>query len=169
MKFPHIVQELNRNAAVFESLLRELPEGLYQWRPEPGKWCLLEIISHLCDEEREDFRARLSSVLSDPSQKLSPIDPEGWVSSRSYMENDFPEKVEEFLAERQESLHWLKSLEKPAWDNTYQHPQLGEMSARLFLVNWLAHDYLHIRQILRLKMAFLQEITSERLNYAGNW
>ena len=38
-----------------------------------------------------------------------------------------------------------------------------------FSPNWLAHDYLHIRQIIRLKFAYLQQLSKEDLSYAGNW
>jgi len=43
------------------------------------------------------------------------------------------------------------------------------MSAKFILANWLAHDYLHIRQITRLKYDYLQDIPNENLSYAGNW
>ncbi len=43
------------------------------------------------------------------------------------------------------------------------------MSAQLFLNNWLAHDLLHIRQILSIKFNYLKENTEEPLNYAGDW
>ena len=43
------------------------------------------------------------------------------------------------------------------------------MSAKLFLTNWLAHDYLHIRQIIRYQYHYLKESTAIDLGYAGNW
>ncbi len=43
------------------------------------------------------------------------------------------------------------------------------MTAKMFLSNWLAHDYLHIRQITKLKYDYLKQLTNEDLNYAGNW
>jgi hypothetical protein len=46
---------------------------------------------------------------------------------------------------------------------------LGRLSAGTFLSNWLAHDYLHIRQIIRLKYQYLQRQTRESLDYAGAW
>jgi hypothetical protein len=43
------------------------------------------------------------------------------------------------------------------------------MTAMLFLSNWLAHDYLHIRQIIKLKFDYLEKMTGEGLSYAGDW
>ena len=70
-----------------------------RWKVSPEKWCLLEIICHLYDEEREDFRARLQSVLNDPSQALPLSDPEAWIASRQYLQQDFAAKLDAFLQE----------------------------------------------------------------------
>ena len=43
------------------------------------------------------------------------------------------------------------------------------MSAKLFLTNWLDHDYLHIRQIIRYQYQCLKEQTHIDLQYAENW
>ena len=37
----------------------------------------------------------------------------------------------------------------------------------MFLVNWVAHDYLHVRQILKNKYAWMQDVSGEKLDYAG--
>jgi hypothetical protein len=39
----------------------------------------------------------------------------------------------------------------------------------MFLHNWLAHDYLHIRQIIRIKYDYLKKTSGEILLYAGEW
>ncbi len=167
--YTHIYQQLERHGDVFKSLLEGLSPDLYLWRQEPGKWCLLEILCHICDEEREDFRARLRHVLEHPEQALPPIDPVGWVTERQYSGQNYESKLAQFLAERQASVAWLHALSMPKWDNAYQHPKFGAMSGHMFLANWLAHDYLHIRQITRLKYDYLRFISGETLSYAGTW
>jgi hypothetical protein len=73
------------------------------------------------------------------------------------------------LHERKNSLEWLQSLDKSAWENIYHHPKLGPMSATLILNNWLAHDYLHIRQITYNKYHYLKSNSLTPLDYAGTW
>jgi len=165
----NIPDELERNRRVFENLFRHKQKEEYLWRPAPEKWCLLEILCHLYDEEKEDFRARTKHTLETPKEPLPQIDPQGWVISRKYIEQDYGEKLNQFLKEREQSLEWLRSLSKPAWENYHKHPKFGKMTARMFLANWLAHDYLHIRQILNLKFQYLKNLTNEDLTYAGNW
>lgn len=169
MDLNRIIKEFRNNKSVFEALFSETSESVFTWKQSPEKWSLLEILCHLYDEEREDFRSRLKHTLETPTLPTAPIDPEGWVSERKYAEQDYWVMLEKFLTERTQSIQWLDSLENPNWDNTYQHPELGGITAKMFLSNWLAHDYLHIRQILKLKYAYLEQETQVNLSYAGPW
>ena len=165
----HVINELARNRKVFEALLAEIQTETALWKIEPNKWCLLEVVCHLFDEEREDFRARVKHCLENPELPLQPIDPVGWVTKRKYLEQDFEAKLTDFLRERDESIAWLNSLNNPSWENTHDDPKLGKMSAKKFLSNWLAHDHIHIRQINRIKYEHLNSLTENSLNYAGDW
>lgn len=169
MNYSIIIQELTRNKDVFKDLLTGIEESNYLFKPENKKWCLLEIICHLYDEEREDFRIRLKHVLDASTNPLPSINPREWVQEREYIKQNFSDKLDNFLKEREKSIKWLQSLQSPKWDNYYNHPKFGKMTAKMFLSNWLAHDYLHIRQILKLKFDYLSHQTNESLNYAGNW
>ncbi|MBN8568262.1 MAG: DinB family protein [Ignavibacteria bacterium] len=169
MNVNHIIAELEKNKSVFKNLLENLPDEFYQWRESENKWNLLEVVCHLYDEERDDFRARVKSVLANPLEDLLPIDPTGWVTSRNYAGQNYVTKLNDFLIERDYSIAWLKHLKSPEWGNSYSHPKLGPLTAKMFLVNWLAHDYLHIRQIIRIKYEYLKKTSGEILLYAGDW
>ena len=169
MNHGEIILQLEKNKNVFKSLFEGLDSAMITWKPLPEKWCLLEIICHLYDEEREDFRARLRHTLETPGLPMPKIDPQGWVKDRSYMERDFEAMVAKFLYEREESVKWLNSLSMPAWKNIHLHPSLGELSAEMFLGNWLAHDYLHFRQVTFTKYQYLIKHFNTRFDYAGDW
>lgn len=169
MNAEYLIRQLEKNAQIFRALLEIHDHDFIHWKPAPEKWCILEIICHLCDEEREDFRARVDMALHRSKDDLQSIDPQGWVNSRSYGTQDFFEKRKEFLHEREKSVHWLKSLNEPVWDAFINHPTLGRLSAYYLLSNWLAHDYLHIKQIIRLKYDYIVKIADVHLNYAGDW
>lgn len=169
MNHLQIARELDRNKYVFRQLLSVVDQEKYSWKRSAGKWCLLEVICHLYDEEREDFRARVKHVLDTPGLPMPPIDPQGWVSSRRYMEQDYTRMLDMFLAERDRSVTWLVSLSPAPWHNAYEHPKLGTLTAQMLLNNWLAHDYLHIRQITALKYGYLRENAGTSISYAGDW
>ena len=164
-----ITLKLAANQDIFKRLLSGKTGSEYLWRPEPGKWNLLEIVCHLLDEEREDFRDRVKHTLENSLAAMKPINPVGWVLERNYASQDYEKTLRSFLSERSDSVAWLQTLTHANWENAHRHPKLGTLSARLFLVNWLAHDYLHIRQIIRYNYQFLQEQTGMDLQYAGTW
>lgn len=164
-----IINQLESNSGVFENLFSNIPADKIKWKPSKDKWCLLEIISHLYDEEREDFRARLEKILNE-DHNWDPNDPQGWVKSRNYIEKDYAKTLNDFLEERKKSILWLKDLKVKDWNVKAVHPKFGEFPAYPMLCNWLAHDYIHIRQILRLKYQMLEAgLNSGELGYAGEW
>ena len=169
MNLSYYLDSLAHNKIVFEHLLSGLSKEALSWRPTPEKWNLLEIICHLKDEEKEDFKARIQHIFLHPGQAFPPIDPEGWVSSRAYMKADYGEVLTKLLEERDQSILWLKGQVDSPWDNAYNHKHFGQMSGAMLLDNWLAHDYLHIRQINRYRYQLLKKRSSHDLNYAGSF
>ena len=169
MNYTLIIDQLEKNKTLFFQIFKNATPEEYLWKPNEKQWCLLEVICHLYDEEREDFRTRTKSTLETPEKLLPMFDPVAWVTERNYIEQDYPKKLSQFLWERTQSVNWLRSLDNPNWQNAFQHPTLGPLTAHHFLSNWLAHDYLHIRQATKLKYGYLQELTSNDLSYAGNW
>jgi len=163
------IKALASNAATFKAMFSDVPKEMYLWKPAPDKWCLLEIACHLFDEEREDFRARVKDTLLTPEKSWPSIDPLKWVVERKYMEQDYESKIVAFLNEHADSIRWLESLVNPNWNNSHTHPKVGPVKAELLLVNWLAHDYLHFRQITRTKYLYLQAHAGVPRDYAGTW
>jgi hypothetical protein len=164
-----IADGLARNRDVFRHLLAERDPAARAWRPAADKWSRLEIVCHLYDEEREDFRARVQHALVAPDEPAPRIDPQGWVTARQYAAQDYESVLAAFLRERDESVAWLRSLASAPWDRAYQHPQFGPLTARMFLASWLAHDLLHLRQLVRYDYQALQQESGEDLRYAGEW
>ena len=109
MSITDIISKLEVNKGVFESLLSHQSEATYLWRPQPDKWCLLEIVCHLLDEEREDFKARVQHTLYTPLEDLVPIDPQSWVKSRDYLSKKYNKTLQTFFKERDASVNWLKT------------------------------------------------------------
>ena len=164
-----IIEKLDENTNVFRHLLTIADQHEIQWKENENRWSIHEILCHLYDEEKEDFKARVKHVLETPEVPLPPIDPAGWVTSRGYMQWNYEETLQKFLIERNDSVKWLKSLVSPSWKNVYQHPKFGAMRAEMFLANWLAHDYLHKKQIIKTKFDYLKHVSGEDLKYAGEW
>lgn len=169
MNLEHYTDRMAANAKVVESLLRGVSDTQARWQPDDQSWSLLEVINHLYDEEREDFRLRLDYTLHRPGEEWPPIDPQGWVISREYRKRDPRESLSNWLDERARSLEWLASLQDPDWDAAKAAPW-GQMRAGDVLAAWLAHDHLHIRQMNELHYLYHRAHAEPySVEYAGEW
>ena len=97
-------RELAQGAETIAALVAGVTAEEARRRPAPDAWSLLEVVCHLHDEEREDFRPGLDVVLHRPQEAWVRIDPGGWVTARRYNERDLAEALPGFLLERERSL-----------------------------------------------------------------
>ena len=171
MKIEFMIGELIKNAGLFNSIFLTYDgnNDFIKWKPNPNKWCLLEILCHLIDEEKEDFRTRVKFAMENSTSQPPSIDPQGWVISRNYLNQNYTQKCNEFIKERTNSIKRLNSLKNEDWNAFFTHLKFGKMTAHYMLTNWIAHDYLHIKQITKLRFDYLTHRSGENLNYTGNW
>ena len=149
----YFVKQLADDAGRFEALVKGVSEEQAHWKPDDDEWSVLELVNHLYDEEREDFRVRLDNILHHPEREWAQIDPEGWVTERAYGERDLDASVQDFLEERNGSLEWLESLGSPDWDTLYTS-EYGSMRAGDMFTSWVTHDHIHLRQLIGLHHAY---------------
>jgi hypothetical protein len=165
----YAIQQLTNQATMIHSLVAGVSLEQARWKPTADAWSMLEVMHHLYDEEREDFRRRLDHVLQQPDRTWPGIDPVGWVLERRYNEQGFEQTVTGFLRERDQSIDWLQSLESPNWQSSYAAPW-GSITAGDLLASWVAHDLLHIRQLVELQWAnTTRQLEPFRVAYAGQW
>ena len=160
MNLQDFIRRFSRNTDTVSALVASVGSEQASWRPAPDKWSIVEVVNHLCDEEREDFRMRLGMVLHKPGEEWPPIDPQGWPVERKYNERDLGESLERWLGERKNTIEWLERLETPNWDASYMHPQLGTIRAGDLLTSWICHDFLHICQLGRLQYEYIKHLAA---------
>jgi uncharacterized damage-inducible protein DinB len=169
MQFQVLFQELVNSTEMIRALIKDVGQEQAQVRPDAGSWSILEVVCHLYDEEREDFREHLDFILHRQNEEWHRIDPEGWVTERKYNEQDLQEIINKFFAERQKSLEWLLSLSSADWETAYTSP-FGSMKTGEMLASWIAHDNLHTRQLVELRRKHIERITQPYdIQYAGEW
>ena len=169
MEFDNFHLELENSTEMIRALLLGITQDEAKIKPYPESWSILEVVCHLCDEEREDFREHLDFILHRQNEEWHSIDPEGWVLERKYNEQNLIEMQKKFFAERQTSLEWLQSLSEADWETTYTS-QFGSMRAGDMLASWIAHDNLHIRQLVELRRLKIENLTKQyNIEYAGDW
>jgi len=169
MEFDLLYHELVSSTEMIRALLTEITQEESQIKPNAESWSILEVVCHLYDEEREDFREHLDFILHRQNEEWYEIDPEGWVIEREYNKQNFTEMQEKFFAERWKSLEWLRGLSKADWNVTYTS-QYGSIKAGDMFACWVAHDNLHVRQLTELRRKQVERITQPYdIQYAGDW
>jgi len=169
MDLVYMIRELRIGLGTIQALLSEMTQDEALIRPDPKSWSSLEVLSHLVDEEREDFRMHIGQIFSSSDKKWHAIDPEGWVLERQYQAQSLKNKLAEFISERDKSIHWLQNLRAADWTATIPAP-FGDISAKSLLAAWADHDNLHMRQLVEIRHYILStKCASESTRYAGDW
>jgi hypothetical protein len=169
MEFKSLYKEMESSTEMIRALLSGITQQAAQVKPSPDAWSILEVICHLYDEEREDFREHVDFILHRQNEEWHSIDPQGWVTARNYNGQGLARMQDKFFAEREASLKWLRGLSHPDWETTYTS-EYGTTCAGEMLACWIAHDNLHIRQLVELRRYRIERLSQPHtLEYAGEW
>jgi hypothetical protein len=167
----NLIQQMELNGERIHSLVNGVSAAQAVWKPTPDDWSILEVVNHLYDEERLDFRVRLGLILLHPEQEnWPPIDPSRWVIERRYNQRRLAPSLENFLKARQSSLAWLRSLGLLDWQAGVPAPWGGQLRAGDMLAAWANHDSLHMRQLVELQHSWIIHLAKPYdADYAGEW
>ena len=138
--------ELARLPPILDTLLSGLDPATWRERPAPAEWSPVEIVCHLCDEESEDFGARLRVVASGGSAFVR-IDPARWAEERRYRDADGPNALAAFRERRAATLVFLAEVAPDRLRHAVTQAQLGRLSGLDLLAAWVTHDRLHLAQL----------------------
>lgn len=58
-----MIKQLEANVELFEILLANVDAEEANWKPNPDKWSIANVLFHLADEECKDFQARIKYAL----------------------------------------------------------------------------------------------------------
>ncbi len=157
--YHHYIAELESNTEVFRFMFSEMPAQLYVWKPSAEEPCALEVLCLLLDEEKADFGNRMNQYLQGTFTENIHLDKKNWSVERKYMDQNFHEKLQEFLAQRKKTAEWLQSLENIQWKENQLGRKFAPVTAEMILTDWLSNDYTHIRQILHLKFDYIKNLS----------
>jgi hypothetical protein len=169
MDIDEIVRRLAANAEAIRALLEPISEDQAEWKPGPDVWSMKEVMIHVYNEERIDFRKHLKEMLAEPPNPWSAFRREELIDPGT-----FEQALEDFLTERAVSIAWLRELRSPNWDISVEArfgpEEVLVMRAGDVLVSWVEHDYLHLRQMNEVLHAWnVQQAKPYSTRYAGGW
>ncbi|MBN2393381.1 MAG: DinB family protein [Anaerolineae bacterium] len=168
MDFEYFKRLMAEHAEIIRQLTEAVTPEQAKWKPDAETWSMLEIINHLYDEECEDFRAHMDGILNKPEEGWGHISPFTWITERRYNERDLETSVQNFLAERRDSLSWLESMSMPDWEASMPAPWGADISAGDMFASWVIHDQWHIQQLVQIRRAYtIAQVAPYDVRYAG--
>ncbi len=170
MNWDYCLAQLTSNAKAIEQMVAGLDSESAHWKPSDKDWSVVEVMCHLADEEREDFRARFQFLLSGASGDPPPNDSEKKVIEGRFNERGLASSLADYLTERQQSLNWLRGLTNIPFDQKTTWSWGRTISVGDMLVSWVAHDVLHMRQLTERKWGYqMRQFAPYNPDYAGDW
>jgi len=164
-----ILRQLSVNAQALRHLVESISDVQAQWKPDAETWSLQEVMEHFYNEERIDFRKHLKEMFSEPPSPWGKFNPAEYVTVKSCRQ-----ALEGFLTEREASIVWLKELKSPNWEAaskaSFGPEEVLVLRAGDVLTSWVAHDFLHLRQVNELLYSWNEKQAAPySVQYAGGW
>ena len=140
---------LSRTPPRIGVLIAARSDAELRWTPEPGRWSIAQIVTHLADAEIVGaYRVRM--ILAAPGTPLQAFDQNEWARAMDYQNADAFASLALFRALRSSLLALLSGLDDEALDRFGIHAERGKESVRHLMRLYAGHDINHLQQIERL-------------------
>jgi uncharacterized damage-inducible protein DinB len=158
-EFLETVMLLERGPAVFDALLRGLPDAVVRANEGDGSWTVYEVVGHLVHCERTNWMVRARELMEHGEEHtfapfVRAVEPVGTLG----------ELLDQFAEARAENLRALDGMElgPEAFARRAQHPAFGAVTLGQLLATWATHDLTHLHQVSRI-------LASRRREDVGPW
>lgn len=138
---------LERTPQALERLAQLVPAERWDARPSPDRYSPKELVCHLLEVE-EAFYRRYKQIAEEDRPQLSVYDAEAEPLDDRFVKGSLHEALEQFARARQRSVDYLNRLPAEARDRVGIHPEFGEWSIFQQVQLCVAHDLLHLCDIL---------------------
>ena len=145
------VSLLEKTPAILETLLRDVPVDILDWKPAPDRWSIAMVLAHMADAEVKGFGQRFHAMTKEQSPFLPFYDQVALFASGEPPNG--AEELEKFAERRKETVDWLRSLPDSIADRDGRHEELGRITFAELLNELALHDLGHIRQIAEVYRA----------------
>jgi len=142
---------LRRTPVVLRDLLMDLPSRWTEAVEGPGTWSPFDVVGHLIHGERTDWMPRVEHMLRHGDAfPFPPFDREAMFAASEGL--SLGELLDTFSQLRTESLNRLVALGLTDADMARRgkHPEFGVVTMGQHLATWVAHDFSHLGQVVRV-------------------
>jgi uncharacterized damage-inducible protein DinB len=144
---------LARTPRRLRKLLKGLKKKQLRHQSAPGKWSIVQIVSHLADTELV-LAWRLRMVLAQTGSPLGATDQDKWANNMKYQANDLDEQVKLFTSVRERHLAIWNSLKEDDWQKFGMHEERGKETVARITQHYAGHDINHLNQVEAIRNSF---------------
>ena len=127
-----LLEYLEHSLELFEQILYDISEDKYEYRYQPGKWTIKEVVQHLIDTERV-FVYRALRFSRKDKKLLAGYDENDYVSNYNINQRDFNKLLDEFCLLRRSTILMFEDFNKEILSFT------GEVESGEFSVEALGY------------------------------
>jgi len=117
VKEDNIRDALEKNAKSFSGLLKEVPNKKRDYRYEPDKWTIKEVLQHVIDAERV-FAYRALCFARKDATPLPSFDENSYADNSKASERKWKELVKEFKTVRESTIQLFDSFDEEQLETT---------------------------------------------------
>lgn len=147
IELDEIAATLDSLPTVLRTLLAPYDAATLTARPEPGEWCVLEVVGHLITCDTGAFRDRIEAIAGGAAQ-VPPFDAGAALLALDPINSSLDDLLDGLESVRARSVEFVRSLSPSDLTVTAPYGEHGTFAAADFVLEWPYHDQDHIRQIL---------------------
>ncbi len=144
-----IIRRLGDHTQELSSLTDGLTGEQLKQRPASGKWSLHELAMHIA-EVQDVFVERLARMLVDEKPAIVPFHPDKAREEGSYLEQNAPQRLKDFNAQRKILLGLLRTLTDSQWNLEARHPEILHYSVEKCMESMMRHEEHHLYQMFNI-------------------
>lgn len=127
--------------------LKDVPQEMWQFKPEPKEWSVYEIIIHIADSET-NAALRARKLIVEPGGAIMAYDQALWADVLNYHEHNFEDALEVTRLARKTTYELLKRQPEEVFSHHIVHPEYDEpYTFEKWLNIYSGHIPAHIEQI----------------------
>lgn len=127
--------------------LRDIPLGMWKFKPEPTEWSVHEVLVHLADSE-SNAALRARKLIVEPGGTLMGYDQDKWAVGLAYHDQSYEDALETVRLVRRTTYELLRKQPDQVFDHWVKHPEYSEpYTFEQWIDIYSAHIPGHIEQI----------------------
>ncbi len=143
-----LIAQYARGPQRVREALAPVPKEALQWRPEPEKWSVHEVVVHCADSET-NAALRIRYLIAEKNPLIVGYDQDAWARVFDYHAQPLEESLAVTAAARGRTVPLLRAMSEADWRKQGRHTESGPYTAEDWLHIYAAHLEGHARQIER--------------------